>query len=260
MLHPLEQKLAALRRRRRRLAVIQGCSGTVVVLLAVTAAFGTLDALMQFEDRGLRLLASLAALGAVAWTARRILSSTVFARPSDAELLRRGERAFPPLKDRLRSAIEFLHRADDDPTAGSPALRRALVARITAEARPIEFAGVLDGRRAARAALLLLAACIAAGATVFAAPDVSRIAVARLWNPRSNMEWPQAGQAAMRRPVDPPEIESLAVRLIPPDYTGLPPSDSQRQIRAWIGTRVRFVGRASRPLRGRPGPTTGRAR
>ncbi len=49
--------------------------------------------------------------------------------------------------------------------------------------------------------------------------------------------------------VDPPAVESLSIRLVPPAYTGWPAVESPRHIRALVGTRVEIAGRATKPLR-----------
>ncbi len=48
--------------------------------------------------------------------------------------------------------------------------------------------------------------------------------------------------------VEPPTVESLAIELIPPKYTGWPVEKAQRHLRALVGTRVRMSGRATKPL------------
>ncbi len=64
MLHPLEQKIVALRRRVRRLAAVYGLSLVAAILLATVAAvLGSIDCLLRLEDRGVRIIASLGALG-----------------------------------------------------------------------------------------------------------------------------------------------------------------------------------------------------
>jgi len=49
--------------------------------------------------------------------------------------------------------------------------------------------------------------------------------------------------------LEPPSLVSCQVRLIPPEYTGLPPETAGQWIRALVGTRVEMTGRADRPLR-----------
>ncbi len=48
--------------------------------------------------------------------------------------------------------------------------------------------------------------------------------------------------------VEPPAVESLSIRLVPPAYTGWPAVPSERHIRALAGTEVRITGQATKPL------------
>lgn len=50
--------------------------------------------------------------------------------------------------------------------------------------------------------------------------------------------------------VDPPALDWLKIRAIPPEYTGLPAVDAQRQLRALAGTRLEWSGKATRPIAG----------
>ena len=49
--------------------------------------------------------------------------------------------------------------------------------------------------------------------------------------------------------VEPPAVESVSVRLIPPAYTGWPPTASERHIRALVGTSAEIAAKATKPLR-----------
>ena len=200
MLHPLEQKIVALRRRVRRMAVLYGLSAVAAAVLACMVLLGLVDYLVRFQDRGLRIIASLAVLGVSVWAAYRYLFVAWKMRLGDVDLAVRVQRRFPHFDDRLLSAVEFLHQAEDDPTAGSAALRRAVIAQTTAESEPFDFAEVLDRRPARRAAMLFAAVCMAAGLLVVLDPLASRMAVARLVNPlgkhRLAAEDPPGGSAA----------------------------------------------------------------
>ncbi|MEE8451710.1 MAG: hypothetical protein V3R99_07335 [Thermoguttaceae bacterium] len=48
--------------------------------------------------------------------------------------------------------------------------------------------------------------------------------------------------------VEPPAVESASIRLIPPAYTGWPTEKTQKHVRALIGTRMRIVAKANKPL------------
>ena len=332
MLHPLEQKLVALRRRARRMEAVYTLSIATTTLLAALVAFGAIDYLLRFQDRGLRIIASLSALGVLGWVAYRLVRSSLFTALGDLDLALRAERFFPNLKNRLASAVEFLHESEDDPVAGSATLRRAVIAQTAAETQDVDFCHVLDPRPTMRAAAILLAACLLAGFLAVLAPSVAQTAVVRLVNPFGNTVWPQTTHLVVRRPVEqvargqdfqievvdargirlppevrihyrlptpdggtveeaermrfadgtmvarrenvlrpfsyrveggddqssipwspvevvePPAVESISIRLLPPPYTGKPPVPSERNIRALVGTRVQVTGKSTKPL------------
>ncbi len=202
MPHPLERKIVTLRRRVRRRAAVYGLSIATAALVATMAVLGLTDYLLRFQDRGLRIIASLVMLGMLGGTCYRYVLAAWLKRLCDVDLAVLVERQFPSLGDRLVSAVEFLHVAHDDPTAGSTALRQALVAATTAETEPLDFSAVLDPRPTARAAMALCVACLLAGACVVLDPLASQIAVARLVNPFGTAAWPQMTHLAIRRPVE----------------------------------------------------------
>ena len=227
--------------------------------------------------------------------------------------------------------MEFLDQPEDDPTAGSMALRAAVIAETTAETGRLDFGEVLDLRPTARAAAIMVVALVLAGLLAALNPSAVRIAVARLANPFGNTAWPRTVHLAFRqsveqvargqafqvevfdlrgvplpadvriqyrfagpdgstleegermrsvdgaavarrenvlRPfsyrveggddrsmpwldvevVEPPGVESISSRLIPPAYTGWPTAPGQRHIRALVGTTVQLAARATRPL------------
>jgi len=183
------------------MAAVYGLSMAAAALLAALAVLGLTDYLLRFQDRGLRIIASLVVLGIFGWAGYRYVFSVWLKRLRDVDLALLVQRQFPRLGDRLVSAVEFLHVAHDDPAAGSTALRQAMVAATTAETERLDFSAVLDPRPTARAAAALAVACFLAGACVVLDPLASRIALARLVNPFGTVTWPQMTHLAIRRPV-----------------------------------------------------------
>ncbi len=331
MSHPLETRLAVLRHRLRRLLAVYGLGWVVAVGLGMIIGLGALDYLVRTTDVGLRIMATLAVLGSVAWAVWRFAFQPFSTTFSDVALAHRVQRRFPQVGEVLPTAVEFLRQAEDDPTAGSPALRRAVIARATAQTESLDFGAVLHPRPARRAALAATAVALAAAALALIDPASASIALARLANPFSETTWPRRTQLAIREPVDrvargetfevevvdalgarlptqgtiyyrfveadgprlerqpldhrgdvfvarreavarpfsyrvtagdddtmpwmpvdvvePPRIERLNVRLIPPDYTGWPIEESEGPIRALVGTRVEMAAEANKPLR-----------
>ena len=333
MVHPLEQKLVDLRRRVRPMTVLRGLFIAATALLAAVVLVGMIDYLFRLQDRGLRIIASLTVLAVCGWAVYRHVITVLRLHLGDVELARRVQRRFPFLGDQLVTAVEFLHTADDDPAAGSVALRRTVIARAMAEAEGLDFSKTLDRRPLLRAGTMA-ALAYAAAVLLLVAPNfaASESALKRLLNPLANTPWPQATNLAVRqavervargqpfqievvdargaplppevrihyrlptpeggsveeaepmriagglatakresvlRPfsfrveggddqssipwtevdvVEPPAVESLAIRLIPPAYTGKPPVLSERLIRATVGTRVEVSGKATTAL------------
>lgn len=332
MVHPLEHKLASLRTRLRRLVTLYGLSWLVAVALGSLVLLGLADYAIRFDDRGLRVLASLAVVGAIGGAAYRFLYLPLHTRLRDVELARQVQRRFPSLGDELASAVEFLRQPEDDPKAGSVALRRAVITRAVAQAESLRFEEAIEQRPAVRAAMVAVSAVLVALVVLVASPTVSGIALARLANPFGNIPWPQKHYLAVREPVhrvargqpfeievvdaygaglpesvrifyrfdnpegppteesepmrfldgamvarresvllpfsyrveggddrsmpwqpvdvvEPPAIESLSVRLIPPAYTGWPAETVEGNFHALVGTHLEFSGRASKPLK-----------
>lgn len=225
MAHPLEQSLADLRRRFRRLLWVYGLGWTLAVALAVAWLLGMFDYWIHFQDRGLRAMGTLAVCGALAWAVRRFLWRGLAWRLSDVELAQRVERHFPTLEGRLASSVEFLRQPEDDPWAGSPELRRAVVRDTSARAEGLRWPEVLDIRPVRRAAAAAAVVLLVVLGTAALRPQSTWIALRRLANPWSAVEWPKEHHLAFRRPVtrlaygQPFEVELIdsAGRPLPPE-------------------------------------------
>jgi hypothetical protein len=192
MAHPLEQKIGEVRRRARALLVTYGLCVVVGTLLVSMMAVGLADYFIHFRDRGVRVICLLVVLGASGWVAYRYLLTALRSQMRDVDVALRIERRFPAFQDRLASTIEFLKQSEDDPQAGSPLLRRTVIAQTTAEAERLKLSDAIDWRPAWRA--LSVAGGIFLIAVVLSALDFSgaRLAVARLFQPFGGPGWPKA--------------------------------------------------------------------
>ncbi len=162
MLHPLEQKIVALRRRVRRMAAVYGLSivGRDSAGHDGRAGADRLSAAVpgpRPADHRLAGGAGRARRGASTASSARRCSHALARRRSGPA--RRAAVSPPgrPAAQRRRVPAP----AEDDPAAGSAALRRAVIAQAAAETERLDFSDVLDPRPAARAAALLAAACLA---------------------------------------------------------------------------------------------------
>lgn len=192
MAHMLEQKIGQVRRRAKRLLVLHAVSWSLVTVLAVILLVCLADYFIRFQDRGLRLMASLAVLAAVGWAAYRFLWQGIFrAQFGDVQLAQRIERRFPALGDRLESAIQFLRQPELEIGAGSAALRRAVIIDTESRVAELDFDQVFEPTPARRAIACAGVVLLVAGALVAAFPSSARIALARLARPLSDDAWPR---------------------------------------------------------------------
>ena len=201
MAHPLQQRLTALRARVRRLVLVYGIGWAVAAAVAAVVVLGLIDYLIRFQDVGLRVICSLAALGAVGWSTYRFLYRPIVYKLGDAELALRVQRRFPGLGDRLVSAVEFLGQSEDDPLAGSAALRKTVIAEADAQSDQLDFVQAVDPRPSLRAGLAGAIVCLLAAILIVLDPLSARIAVARLANPFGSAAWPQKTHLALRERV-----------------------------------------------------------
>ena len=197
MPHPLDDRLSVLRRRITRLLWLYGLGAVAAIGGAMVIGLGLLDYTVRWEDPGLRVMLSFAALGVLLWSAYRCLYLPLMARIGRLALARRVQQRFPQLSDRLVSAVEFLHQNDDDPLAGSAALRRRVVRQVAAESTLLDFGTAVDRRPTIRAMVLATGMCLGALALAAVDPVSARIALARLTKPWQAIPWPQATHLAL---------------------------------------------------------------
>jgi len=213
MLHPLEQKLVALRSRLRRMTLVYGLCVTAATPLAAIVVLGLVDYYWSFKIAvcvfSFCFRCSVHSVGpSIASSARHWLHPL-----DDIDLARQIERAFPSLRDRLMSAVEFLRQSEDDPAAGSVRFAARPSRKRLPQAGKMQFADVVDSRPAKRAAMTLAVVGLAAFVFVAISPSISFIAVARLANPFGDdhfMSWTKM------KIIEPPTLELVSVRLTPP--------------------------------------------
>ncbi|NLF72238.1 MAG: hypothetical protein GX575_24655 [Candidatus Anammoximicrobium sp.] len=224
MLHPVQQKVRAIRRRAWRLRVI--CGGGLAVIVVAGAVFlaAVTDYALRFDDAGVRWLSALAVLALGAWGLGRFLVPVLVRRLSELEVAQRIERRFPEMCDRLSSAVAFLNQPEEEPTAGSADLRRAVVAAAVTDLERQDLADCLDARRPRRIALCAAAACAVVGLVgVWNGPSAA-LAVRRLAMPWRAEPWPRRNQLQfLQGPTRLPFGADFEVELV--DRHGrLPPS------------------------------------
>ncbi len=202
MPHPLEDKLADLRRRVRRLAIIRGLSAILSSALAAAIFLGLMDYILRFQDRGVRMIVSLGFLGAVGWAFYRFFYLPAVVHLRNDYLAVKLQRRFPGLDDRLLSAVEFIAQDEGDATAGSPVLRRTVIAQATAETAEMDFNQAVNQRPVVRAVVVSIIIFIVGLMLAVLDPGVARTALARLINPLGSAAWPQKNHLEIRNPVE----------------------------------------------------------
>lgn len=202
MSHPLERKIAEVRRHARGLAALHGFGRIAALVVAAILCVGAVDYLVRFEDRGLRIMSSLFIAGLLLWTTYHYLLRSLMMRLDDVDVALRIERRYPHLNDRLASAVQFLRQPEDAPYAGSAALRRAVVIQTEQEAEKLNWRDLFDLRPVRRSVLAGSVVLLAAVVVVLCDPTSARVAVGRLFNPLGDIAWPQESHLAFRQVVD----------------------------------------------------------
>lgn len=237
-MHPLEQRVDQVRRWWNRRALVEAVAWAMAVVVLACLVAGVVDYALRSTDRGLRILLSVALAGAIGygvWRLARWWRRQRFTHLTAAQAL---QRVFPQLGDRLASAIEFLRQEEDDATAGSARLRRAVVADTTAALDQLPAEQAVEGRQTARAVAVAVAGFVLLALLAVFAPSAVRTAAARLAAPWNNVEWPRRHDLAF---VDPPQLiargDPLEVAVV--DSSGTLPDDVAIEFRYQLDGRTR---------------------
>src|SRR5690606_34796360 len=120
---------------------------------------------------------------------------------SDLAAAARMQQAFPQLGDRLASAIEFLKQTEEDRTAGSPAMRRAVVAETTATVEGLPLGEVAHSPALRKATIAVAVLAIGLLGLWLVRPEIVGTAIARIAAPWNDVDWPRRHTLEF---VDPP--------------------------------------------------------
>ena len=223
MSHPLIVRLNQLRRRVRWLALSHGACWVVIVAVATLLVWGGMDWLIRLEDRGLRIIGTLVAIGLVGWSLYRFLWPALSARLSDLELALRVERRYPHLEDRLASSVQFLGQAEADRRAGSAQMRRTVIHEAEVELAALNLDEVVEQRPVVRVAMVTAVLLLVAAIVTVIEPQAAATAVVRLLNPLGDRRWPQQNHLQFREPVTRLALgQPFEVELIDAEGAALP--------------------------------------
>lgn len=200
MPHLLERKIAAVRRRVQLLLLVYAACGFAAAVLGVLLLLGLLDWLIRYQDHGVRAICTLAALGVALWAAYRFIIASMRADLSDMRIAQRIERRFPQLRDRLSSTIDFLRQPEDDPRAGSAALRREVINATTDQIEQLRLGESVRYRSVL--GVVAMAALLVGAAAALVWLDASSVSIAmeRLVNPWNEVAWPQQNHLKLVNP------------------------------------------------------------
>lgn len=202
MTHPLERKIAEVRRRARGLAALHGVGRIAALVVTAVLIVGACDYLIRFEDRGIRIMGTLFIAGLILWATYRYLLRGLFTRLDDVDVALRIERRYPQLNDRLASAVQFLRQREDEPFAGSAALRRAVVIETEQESEKLNWHDIFDLKPVRRSVIAGGVVVLLAAIVVLCDPNSARVAVARLANPLEDISWPQQTHLQFRQVIE----------------------------------------------------------
>jgi hypothetical protein len=250
MAHALQIRVEQVRAAGRRLLWWYATARFAAAVLVLGSGLCAIDYLLRLHDPLARwLLSSLAvALAGIAFVT--IAWPSLRAHHSLLATARRIELRFPELGERLSSSIAFLSQGENDRTAGSPDLRRAVIAEAEALAADLDFHSALDGRATRRSGLILLAAIALVGLLALFSPSTAGLAVARLAQPWRELAWPRRHELAFENgPERLAKGEDFEVVLV--DRRGLLPADAQIQIRHETSGLWRTEVKTLKPIGGR---------
>ncbi len=193
----LHQRLAALRRRLRRTAIVRAVSWLALFTAVLAVAAGGLDAALALPSlaRAVVLVSWLVGAGLIVWY---FFYQALGRRVDDFSLALRIEQRFPTLNDALASTVQFLAGPVAD--GNSASLRREAVKRALDTAKGCDFNRVVDARGLRGAAAL--AALAATGAVVLALffPSATLSALTRFVDPFNKRYLPAQTRLILEAP------------------------------------------------------------
>lgn len=201
MPHPLDLKIAALRRKARSLLLLHGASCAAAVAIAAVAVAAAGDYFLRYEESGIRFASTAAVIAIAAWAFLRFLRPAYRTELSDVFLARQVERKFPVLHERLAGAMAFLRTSDDDPGAGSAELRRTTIHQTTEDALRLPLGDVVRVRPVVTAVATALVVGLMVFGIAVRRPQASQVALVRLLKPWGDDAWPQTNHLKFVNPI-----------------------------------------------------------
>ncbi len=200
MVHTLQETIATVRRKARRLTLAHAVSWILTVAILALISLTLLDSYLRFEHWVSRFTFSIVFAVAIEWAVRRFLYRWIEHSPNDVAIAQRIQQCFPQFEGQLASAVEFLQQDETDSRAGSAELRRAVVVDAATKLEQIDADAIFDTRptRQAMIACAIAAVVVVLWFVFFSATawkGLSRLAV-----PWSDAQWPRRHELAFREP------------------------------------------------------------
>lgn len=215
------EQLAGVRRKLTKLVWLRGALSLALAVMGIVMFAGMTDWLLHVSG-GMRLLFLLALAGTAAWLAYHYWLLPLRVPVSDLHLALRVERAHPELAERLSSTIGFLAQPNDDPLAGSRALRERVMAEAVSSVQQVEFGSIVRTEAVRRTALWTAGTGLLALILVGASPRNAAIALERLARPFDGPDWPKQTQfRVVEAPKsvaigDPFSVDVKVIGVVPP--------------------------------------------
>ena len=198
------------RRRRRRRWLAATCWAVAALLVAALVMMG-LDRVLGIADPVGRTLVTVLLVAMGTMIARRWFLTITAIRVTPLQVAQEVERRHAALRDVVSSAWEFSRQPDDDPTAGSESLRRAIVLRAATSVDEVDWQQLVPREPLRLAALGLASVGLTLGVLTWNLPEEMKIGFTRLMNPRSSAEWPRDHDLHF---VEPPTLLAAGEELI----------------------------------------------
>jgi hypothetical protein len=226
-MNPLQQQLAALRRRLRLVVSFRGAAWALAVLLLVAVAGGLLDWRLHLPSL-VRAILLTGALTAAGYVTLRYWIRPLWARADDLSLALQVEARYPILNDALASAVQFLEQPPEAADHDSPSLRRMAVHRAMLQSQGVDFRPVIDTRGIRVAGLSFAVAGLAAVLLVLSYPLQAWTAFQRLANPFGGVDWPRLTQLEVSAKTRAARGEAFEIHGV---LTGVVPERAQIEYR-----------------------------
>ncbi|MCS7236879.1 MAG: hypothetical protein NZ899_01260 [Thermoguttaceae bacterium] len=199
--HPLFSEFVRLRRQALWLLVGTRLLLIVGVAIGLGLLLGSLDYVLRLDDRLVRALLLAGWVATFVALAIQLVIRPLVVGADTVHFARELEKIFPRLSDRLAAAIDFLHRGEDSPAAGSLALRRAVVESAWQHLQSTQWPSKLRRDLWWRSSACVLIPAFVLMLLTLGWPQLVSVGILRLFTPWQQVGWPQRFHLVVLHPV-----------------------------------------------------------